>query len=128
MAAVHVVVRGGGRLLVMMGFDRTLGRGATRGGVRGPGGRGERCIEQDDREQTEACGKGTSETVRRRVHVLLRPIADAGYYIVTRHSLQAGRDSLRVRDSSLYADSGICCITAEEFAGGHGERLRRRQS
>jgi hypothetical protein len=93
MAAIHVILRGGRRFLVVMRFDRTLRRVATRGGVGRPGSSGDGRIKQNDREQTEACREETPEIVRGSLHVLLRLKAADGHYIVTRHSLQAGKSN-----------------------------------
>jgi hypothetical protein len=93
MAAIHVILRGGRRFLVVMRFDRTLRRVATRGGVGRPGSSGDGRIKQNDREQTEACGEEPPAIVRRSLHVLLGLKPAGGHYIVTRHSLQAGKSN-----------------------------------
>jgi hypothetical protein len=113
MSAIHVILRGGWRLLglVMMRFDRALRRVAARGGVGRPGSGGERRIEEHDREQTEACGEETPAIERRSLHVMLGLKAAGGHYIVTRHSLQAGKSNRRLPDNSLYAESACYCIT-----------------
>jgi hypothetical protein len=113
-SAVHVILRGGRRFLalVMMRFDRTLRRVAARGGVGRPGSSGKRRIEQHDREQTEACGEETPAIVKRSLHVLLGLKAAGEHYIVTRHSLQAGKSNRCLPDNSLYAESVCYCITA----------------
>jgi hypothetical protein len=56
MAAVHVIRRSGGRLVVMMLGNRALIRGAAGRLVGGPSGAGEGSVEQDDDEQTEDRG------------------------------------------------------------------------
>jgi len=111
MAAIHVILRGGRRFLVVMRFDRTLRRVATRGGVGRPGSSGDGRIKQNDREQTEACGEETPEIERGSLHVLLRLKAADGHYIVTRHSLQAGKSNRCLPDNSLYAESACYRIT-----------------
>jgi hypothetical protein len=110
MAAVHVILRGSRRLLVVMRFDRALRRVAARSGVGRPGSSGERRIKQHDREQTEACGEETPAIVRRSLHVLLGLKAADGHYIVARHSLQAGKSNRCLPDNSLYAESACYCI------------------
>lgn len=113
MATIHVIVRGGGRILalMMMRFDRALGRGAARAGVGRPGSGGDGRIEQEDREQAEDCGEERWAMARRSLHVLLGPISVVRHYSVTRHSLQAGLNNLRLLDNSLYAESAFRCIT-----------------
>lgn len=96
----------------MMRFDRTLRRVATRGGVGRPGSSGERRIEQHDCEQAEACREETPAIVRRSLHVMLGLKAADGHYIVTRHSLQAGKSNRWLPDNSLYAESACYRITA----------------
>jgi hypothetical protein len=113
MAAVHVILGGGRRILTLMTmrFDRALSRGAACGAIGRPGSSGERRIEEHNREQAEACGKETRTIVRRRLHVLLGLKAAGGHYIVTRHSLQAGKRNRCLLDNSLYAESACYCIT-----------------
>jgi hypothetical protein len=96
MATVHVVVRGSRRILalMMMRFDWALSRGAACGGIGRPGSGGNRRVEQHNREQAEACGKKTRAMTRHGLHVLLEPISVVRHYSVTRHSLQAKRQSL----------------------------------
>jgi hypothetical protein len=84
MAAVHVIVGGDGRLLVMMRFDWALSRGAACGGVGRPGSGDERRIEQNDREQAEACGEETPAIVRRRLHALFGQISVVRLHTDTR--------------------------------------------
>jgi hypothetical protein len=45
------------------------------------------------------------------LHVLLRLKAADGHYIVTRHSLQAGKSNRCLPDNSLYAESACYRIT-----------------
>jgi len=112
MAAVHVILSGGRRFLVMMRFDRALRRVAARSGVGRPGGSGQRRIVEHDSEQTEACGEETPAIVRRSLHVLLGLKAAGRHYIVTRHSLQAGKSNRCLPDNSLYPESAFYRITA----------------
>jgi hypothetical protein len=56
MPAIHVVRGRGRRFMVTMLRNRALIRGATGGLIGGPHGAGERRVQQDYYEQTDACG------------------------------------------------------------------------
>ena len=89
MPAIHVIRMFGGSFLVMVRGNRALtGRAAGRL-VRRPCGSRERRVEQNDYEQTDACGNRTGPIVTRSVHVVWGPISIVTYYSVKRHSLQA---------------------------------------
>ena len=71
--AIHVIRRRGGSFPVMMRGNRALtGRAAGRL-VRRPCGSRERSVEQNDYEQTDACGNRTGPIVTRSVHVVWGP-------------------------------------------------------
>jgi hypothetical protein len=87
-AAIHVVRGRGGRFVVMMLGNGALVRSTAGGFVGGPGGTGERCVEQDDDEQTDAGVDFAAAMLKGNLHTLRQPISRIGHYIVTRHSLQ----------------------------------------
>jgi len=73
MPAIHVIRMFGGSFLVMVRGNRALtGRAAGRL-VRRPCGSRERSVEQNDYEQTDACGNRTGPIVTRSLHVVWGP-------------------------------------------------------
>ncbi|MCU1318184.1 MAG: hypothetical protein JWN63_3506 [Candidatus Acidoferrum typicum] len=89
MPAIHVIRGRGGSFLVMVRGNRALTGRAAGGLIGRPCGSRERRIEQNDHEQTDACGNRTAAIVTRSLHIVWGPISIVTYYSVKRHSFQA---------------------------------------
>ena len=72
----------------MVRGNRALTGRAAGGLIRRPCGSRERRVEQNDHEQTDACGDRTATIMTRSLHVVWGPISIISYYSVKRHSLQ----------------------------------------
>ena|SRR6266850_5977384 len=69
MLAIHLICGCGGRFLVMMPRNRALTGRAAGGLIPRPCGTGERRVEQDNHEQTDACGNRTAAMLIAEGHV-----------------------------------------------------------
>ena len=74
MPAIHVIRGRRGSFLVMVRGNRALTGRAASGLIRRPCGFRERRVEQNDHEQTDACGYRTAAIVTRSLHVVWGPI------------------------------------------------------
>jgi hypothetical protein len=88
--AIHVIRRRGRRFLVMMLENGALIRSAAAGLIRRPRGSHEGGVQQNDHEQTDACGNRTPTMVTRSLHLLAGQLFVVRHYGAKRHSLQAG--------------------------------------
>jgi hypothetical protein len=88
--AIHVFRSRGRRFLVMMLGNGALIRSAAAGLIRRPRGSREGRMEQNDHEQTDACGNRTPTIVTRSLHWLAGQVFVVRHYGAKRHSLQAG--------------------------------------
>ena len=120
MIAIHVIRGRSGSLLVMMRGNFALARHAAGGLIGRPRGRRQRRIEQNDREQADACGDRTAAILTHSLHVACKPISVVRHYIVMRHSLQAKK--LAACAPVQYTPD--TAIFALRFSASHCELLR----
>jgi len=111
---------------MMRGNGALTGRAASHL-MRRPRGARQRRVEQNNREQADACGNRTATTLTRRLHVVLGPVSVVRHYSVPRHSLQVPNPNGSLPTLHYTPDTAAFRANATDSAADNANFCGRRR-